>query len=54
MLPKVLKPKDGVVKNHIYDHLPQIHDIDRLLDNIMNHMDLGTPPEPGGETFRFL
>jgi hypothetical protein len=31
-------------------HLPQIHELNDLKINELNHMDLGTPPETGGET----
>jgi|WetSurMetagenome_2_1015567.scaffolds.fasta_scaffold08537_1 hypothetical protein len=34
------------------NHLPQIHELYIfLIANKLNHTDLGTPPESGGETF---
>jgi hypothetical protein len=45
---------DGVVGVLTFNHLPQIHESKKWQDKSLNHMDLGTPPEPGGEIFESL
>jgi hypothetical protein len=40
---------DGVVRVITFNHLPQIHEFKKWQDKVLIHMDLGTPPEPGGE-----
>jgi hypothetical protein len=50
-----LQNNSSAVKNLmvIFHHLPQIHGTN-LSNKALNHMDLGTPPEPGGEIFGSL
>jgi hypothetical protein len=46
--------EDGVVQYWEIctgNHLPQIHELHVSITNQLNIMDLGTPPESGGETY---